>query len=778
MNFTAEGWAMSNDSEEKLKALLEYIPKTTKELRSSLGMINYLKCGYGHPGTSLSEYTWKFYDLLTECEKFGKKKLEPEIEPESWRELVEEYNPRLLGYTSFEAHQRFALTVDASDQCLAGALFVLPADAPLIPSSDILNHSRLIDVFSRRFAQAEANWPVYERESLAIYESLTRWHQILWQAHCNIVIFTDSLVALRQWEALRPPTKVQSQRRWLSWHSELSFYDLKAIKLIHIDGTLNSLADLLTRILPEVFLGEDTSPTACLTTTSQDYIPNHESQRRAMATIPSISADLNPMDPTLIEAIKRLQAEDTNLTNVDDPKFVLISGLWHYTDFDVSGFSDYGSKAILYIPDGTCDFIDKRLSLRLHLIKTVHETTHAGWRTTHARLREDFYWDSIQPDCKRFVKDCGTCGVTRKETSQTITDRVIKKRPVSSNFKHIYVDHFHFNDLICVTFICSFSGFVQFSPVKTESSAETALTALRWISVFGTPATITSDRGAAYDSEVWKNVMNLLNVKPNFTCVANPRANLAERPHRMLRHFCNISIVEKQDTSWEAILCFAALAWNTRRSTDISPSKLCFGMQITDPLDCMIHHNDRASEVQQTPIDSEFALEIKKYIDLFREEHRRTKFDDYLSATDPITPVPFSIGDRVRLPSKMELGEIIQCGDWSVLVKWPSGHESWQSPGQLRRVSNRIRDIEIKIYPNEFYIAEQDGFYLAKVFQLCEEYVYVEWWDNYGTSTYRALEGFALEWIRISQVVCHVELTSSFRINERSRQKLQSLNIL
>ena len=71
-----------------------------------------------------------------------------------------------------------------------------------------------------------------------------------------------------------------------------------------------------------------------------------------------------------------------------------------------------------------------------------------------------------------------------------------------------------------------------------DATAESYASALLsgWVSRFGVPRTITSDRGAQYESEIWNSLMTLLGTTRLCTTVYHPRSNgLVERFHRHLK---------------------------------------------------------------------------------------------------------------------------------------------------------------------------------------------------------------------------------------------------
>jgi transposase InsO family protein len=57
-----------------------------------------------------------------------------------------------------------------------------------------------------------------------------------------------------------------------------------------------------------------------------------------------------------------------------------------------------------------------------------------------------------------------------------------------------------------------------------------------WVSRFGVPAVITSDRGAQFTSSLWAALCGLLNIQHNQTSAYHPQSNgMVERVHRRLK---------------------------------------------------------------------------------------------------------------------------------------------------------------------------------------------------------------------------------------------------
>ena len=57
-----------------------------------------------------------------------------------------------------------------------------------------------------------------------------------------------------------------------------------------------------------------------------------------------------------------------------------------------------------------------------------------------------------------------------------------------------------------------------------------------WIARFGTPATITTDRGAQFESKLWDGLCNQFGIVRNRTASYHPQSNgMVERFHRQLK---------------------------------------------------------------------------------------------------------------------------------------------------------------------------------------------------------------------------------------------------
>jgi hypothetical protein len=208
---------------------------------------------------------------------------------------------------------------------------------------------------------AEKNYPIHEKELLAIIHTLKKWRANLLGS--PIYVYTDHRT-LENFD-----TQKDLSRRQLCWQEFLSQYE---INMIYIPGPDNTVADALSR------LPDDDSIVSSL----------HESWQSPVAAILSIATN-----QTVLDAIKSGYATDEYCLKVASsnmPGTKCVNGLWYIGDH-------------LLIP--------RMGDIHENLFCLAHNSLgHFGADKLYVVLRDAYYWPNMHHDLeKAYIPSCQDC---------------------------------------------------------------------------------------------------------------------------------------------------------------------------------------------------------------------------------------------------------------------------------------------------------------------------------------------------------------------------------
>lgn len=135
----------------------------------------------------------------------------------------------------------------------------------------------------------------------------------------------------------------------------------------------------------------------------------------------------------------------------------------------------------------------------------------------------------------------------------------------------------------CLTVVDRFTRWPEAYPLR-NITAETCAAAFinGWVSRFGCPERITTDRGRQFESSLFKNVANLLGATHHTTTAYHPASNgLVERLHRQLK----AAIACHTSTNWVETLPLVLLGIRTAWKDDLqmSSAELVYGEALRLP---------------------------------------------------------------------------------------------------------------------------------------------------------------------------------------------------
>ena len=219
-----------------------------------------------------------------------------------------------------------------------------------------------------------------------------------------------------------------------------------------------------------------------------------------------------------------------------------------------------------------------------------HKLSHAGARAMRRLICDRFVWPGMSKDIRQWTRSCLQC--QRAKVTTHVRAPVESLPMPSSRFESRHVDLVGplplsqgFSYLLTV--VDRFTRWPEVIPV-VDISAETCARAFltHWVARFGVPATMTSDRGRQFVSELWKKTATLLGASTNATTAYHPQANgLVERMHRTMK--ASLKAKLGSDPNWCDTLPVVLLGMRAAVKQDIncSVAEMVYGEQLRLPGD-------------------------------------------------------------------------------------------------------------------------------------------------------------------------------------------------
>ena len=304
---------------------------------------------------------------------------------------------------------------------------------------------------------------------------------------------------------------------------------------------------------------------------------------------------------------------------------------------------------------------------------------HRGIERTLLRMKQKFIWFKMRHDIADFISECQACNLNKGGAPKPKFP-ALEKPAVEPN----QVWHMDFlgpltetprgNKVILVV-VDSFTKWIEAIPLKDQTAKNTAEALKDIILRMGAPNCIITDQGSNFESDLFKQLCDLLWIHKKRTSVYRPWANgVAERVNRSLMESVRCCLKDDR-RDWDLFVPMTASAMRAtvNRSTGYTPNYLTFARQIDLPADL----------VYGTPVPAQDDKKIDEFVRNLRRDLRQA----YEKARENLKQMQKTNKRKYDLKSLRIQYEV---GDQIYLLDHPTDTETskklqpkWAGPGLI-----------------------------------------------------------------------------------------------
>ena len=548
---------------EKVEAVRQWpVPKNQTEVRSFVGLASYYRrfvkgfAGMARPLHQLTEKGRRFKWTEVCQTAFEQLKLSLMSAP-------------VLAYP--DPSKTFVLDTDASDAGIGAVL-----------SQEEGGFEQVIAYASRALTKQERKYATTKKELLSMVPFIKHFkHYLLGK---EFVLRTDhnSLRWLHNFQGL--------EGQLARWVEQLASFQYK---IVHRPGRGHTNADALSRLpaylsTPVVSQPAVQTQGGAVIAAVQNITPNANTgwEGDELAQAQREDAEL--------QKIIAVKSEGTNCLQppADLQKYVAV---WAQIQMQGSRLvrfppsnSDAANQVQIVIPS----------SMVPKVLRQLHNDAtggHLGIQKLQAKVKDRFYWMGWFGDVKQWCRECKDCGSRKAAGKQwrAPLQSVVTSRP----YERVALDILgplpgtpRENKYI-VVIGDYFSKWTEAFPLPNQEAETVAkLLVEQWVCRFGAPRTIHTDQGRNFESRLFKEVCQLLNIHKTRTTPYHPQSDgMIERFNRTLGSMLSLFVDDNQ-SNWDILLPYVMMAYRSsvHSSTGFTPYKVLFGKEIVLPVDVML----------------------------------------------------------------------------------------------------------------------------------------------------------------------------------------------
>lgn len=260
--------------------------------------------------------------------------------------------------------------------------------------------------------------------------------------------------------------------------------------------------------------------------------------------------------------------------------------------------------------------------LQQQVIEQCHDVKHAGHlgiTKTLQRVKDRFYWSTMNRDIENYVRSCLEC-TNRKSAAKGLAKRIpIQSMPIYEPWWNVVTDvigplsESRRGNKYIIVFTDSFSRYQEAVAIPNQEAETIAKIFIEIVCLrHGCPKILQSDQGTNFVSELAKNVYDLMNTHKSTATGYRPQTQgITERFNQTLVNMisCYLQSTETSDEykNWDLLLPYMLFAYNTsyNSTTNEIPFYVIHGRIPRQPIDHLLEYdgnifestNDYCSEV-------------------------------------------------------------------------------------------------------------------------------------------------------------------------------------
>jgi len=581
---------------EAIKLMKE--PKTTKELKSFLGLISYYR--------KFIENCGKITAPLTRLLK----KNVPFIWEEQHQETFEILKKKLLEKPILihpDFSKPFILQTDACTEGIGAVLSQIKD-----------NQEHPVAYASRTLKSAEKNYGITELETLAVVEFVKHFRPYLYMQ--KVIVQTDHTAVKSVLQKSNPSSRIAR------WGLALSGFELD---IQPRKGTSNGNADALSR-LPMQF-------------SKPCFDIEEDTFYRPQQMINAIMPDIQQIN------IEQLQKQEyatvyQEIANKTNNEYKIQENIL---------YKQINKELKMVIP--TC--LQAELIKSYH---DDPFAGHFNARKVIKLLSSKYYWPTLQKDVQRYTKLCEKCQINKPTRHKFKAS--LKPISVNKPFERIAVDCMgplpitEKGNRFITVFIDYFSKYIEaFATQNITSETIANLFVTKIICRHGAPKILQSDKGSDFTSKLMEEITKLMNVKKIHTSAYHPIANgEVERANQTLMTRIRM-YVDKGQADWDEHLSFATFATNINENstTGYSPFEIIYGRKPNLPIDQALNYSIPITYVDLSAYDAEVKKHFTQALNVIPKEINRAQ-EKYSRQYDKNTNnIDYKLNDLVLKESQI-----------------------------------------------------------------------------------------------------------------------------